>query len=284
MKLRSTFPRQFRWLFLAVALSAALPLGALGARNAVPIPGGDFMPLFGADPGARTVRVAPFRMDVNPVTNGEFFAFTLAHAEWAPGRVDDHRADSRYLSHWEHTGSGTPQPGAGQMDRPVTFVSWHAADAFCQAQGGLLPTVFQWEFAAAASETRADARKDPGFIGPILAWYSQPFRLEDLEPVGRDTANFYGVRDLHRLVWEWTDDFDSPRFTGAGGRGEGDPSDRSCGAGAYGAQGVEDYAAFMRFALRTSLQGHYTTASVGFRCAYAARSPGPGGGGGNGGG
>jgi formylglycine-generating enzyme required for sulfatase activity len=89
--------------------------------------------------------------------------------------------------------------------------------------------------------------------------------------VGRDAPNLYGVRSLHRQVWEWVDDFDSPRFTGASGRGEGDPSDKSCGTGAFGAQGIQDYAAFMRFALRSSLQAPYTSASLGFRCAYAGR-------------
>ena len=253
---------------LFAALSVAMPLGVVAARDSVPLPGGEFEPLFGADAGTTTVHVAPFRIDVNPVTNAEFFAFTLAHTEWTPGRVNARLADRQYLSHWTAAAGATAHPSAQEMDRPVTNVSWHAADAFCRAQGGLLPTVFQWEFAAAASRTRPDARKDPAFIGEILAWYSRPFRLEDLQAVGIGPVNFYGVRDLHRLVWEWTDDFDSPRFATAGGRGETDA--RSCGAGAYGAQGVEDYAAFMRFALRSSLQSEYTSVSLGFRCAYGS--------------
>ncbi len=259
---------------LFAALAAAAPLGAAAARDSVLIPGGEFVPLFGAAAGSTTVHVAPFRIDVDPVTNAEFFAFTLAHTEWTPGRVDTRLANRQYLSHWTTAGGAAPHPTAEQGDRPVTNISWHAADAFCQYQGGLLPSVFQWEFAAAASRTSPDARKDPAVIGQILAWYSRPFRPEDLQSVGRGPANFYGVRDLHRLVWEWTDDFDSLRFTGAGDRGEADAGARICGAGAFGAQGVEDYAAFMRFALRSSLQSEYTAASLGFRCAYGLATQG----------
>jgi len=262
-----------RWAISACALLAAggLAPATYAASPAVTIPGGDFVPLFGADPGLSTVHVAPFRMDVDPVTNAEFFAFTLAHTEWSPERIAPQFADAQYLTHWTADAGGRRAPTPEQMDRPATLVSWFAADAYCHGQGGLLPTTFQWEFAAAADPTRADARQDLSFAAQILAWYSQPFQLANLRAVGQDTPNFYGVRDLHQLVWEWVDDFDSPRFSGAGGRGEGNPAFATCGAAAYGAQGMRDYAAFMRFALRSSLQSQYTSASLGFRCAYAAR-------------
>lgn len=243
--------------------------GQPAARTAVAIPGGNFMPQFGADPGAASVDVPPFRLDSEPVTNSQFFRFTVARPEWAPERVAPQFADARYLSHWSG-GPGFRRPAPWLMDLPVTYVSWHAADAYCRAQGGALPTTFQWELAAAADQARADARLEPAFSERILAWYSRPFALEDLSPDRTSPPNFYGVRGLHGLVWEWVDDFDSPRFAGAGGRGEGDPMDRFCGAGAYGAQGTRDYAAFMRFALRSSLQAHYTSPSLGFRCAYPA--------------
>lgn len=244
---------------------------AFAERPSVPIPGGEFTPLFGTEPGKLTVTVVPFRLDVNPVTNAEFFAFVLAHTEWQREVSDARFVDRQYLSHWQEGPRGNAKPTAEQADRPVTYVSWHAADAFCHAQGGLLPTTFQWELAAAADTNMPDARNDPAFIAQVLAWYAQPFKIDALRPADEGPPNFYGVRGLHRQVWEWVDDFDSPRFTGAGGRGEGDPSDRTCGTGAYGAQGVQDYAAFMRFALRGSLQASYTMASVGFRCAYAAQ-------------
>ena len=49
-------------------------------------------------------------------------------------------------------------------------VSWFAASAYCEAQGARLPTWNEWEYAAAADETRRDARKDPVWRERILAW------------------------------------------------------------------------------------------------------------------
>jgi len=43
-----------------------------------------------------------------------------------------------------------------------------------------------------------------------------------------------------------------------------------CGAGAAGATDFENYAAFMRYAFRSSLQASYCIANLGFRCAHDA--------------
>jgi sulfatase modifying factor 1 len=40
-----------------------------------------------------------------------------------------------------------------------------------------------------------------------------------------------------------------------------------CGSGALGASSFDDYAAFMRYAFRSSLKAHYTVPNLGFRCA-----------------
>ena len=40
-----------------------------------------------------------------------------------------------------------------------------------------------------------------------------------------------------------------------------------CGAGAAASIDPSDYAAFMRYALRSSYRAHYTMTSLGFRCA-----------------
>ena len=88
--------------------------------------------------------------------------------------------------------------------------------------------------------------------------------------VGQKPANVYGVKDLHGLVWEWTLDFNSVFVTGDN-RQDGDKvKDLFCGDGATGAARREDYAAFMRYAMRSSLKADNGTANLGFRCAYDA--------------
>ena len=88
-----------------------------------------------------------------------------------------------------------------------------------------------------------------------------------LPAVGTGVRNVWGVEDLHALVWEWTLDFNSALVSG---ESRGDASlDRTlyCGAGASNAADFADYAAFMRFAYRASLEANYTTGQLGFRTA-----------------
>ena len=71
------------------------------------------------------------------------------------------------------------------------------------------------------------------------------------------------------LVWEWVDDFNTAMVTGESRADTGLERDLFCGAGAAGAKDSSDYAAFMRSALRSSLQANNTTTSLGFRCAQS---------------
>src|SRR3546814_16901875 len=82
---------------------------------------------------------------------------------------------------------------------PVGQGSGFAASAYCEEQGGRLPTWSEWEYAAAADETRHDARKDPVWRERILNWYSQPSN-HALPRAGLQTPNAWGVQDLHGLV------------------------------------------------------------------------------------
>jgi len=77
----------------------------------------------------------------------------------------------------------------------------------------------------------------------------------------------YGVRDIHGLVWEWVDDFNS--LLVAGDSRDQNDADRLkfCGAGALNLRDKENYAVLMRVALLSSLKAADTTLNMGFRCA-----------------
>jgi formylglycine-generating enzyme required for sulfatase activity len=261
------------------AIAAAALLLATVARAsahatavvAVHVPGGDFAPLFGLDKGQAALPVADFWIDRDPVTRNRYAAFVAARPEWGRAGISELYADRQYLTGWD---GDRPPPDTG--DHPVTWVSWFAAAAFCRAAGGRLPTTLEWEYVAAASQREVNATADPVFVERILGWYARPSRGDaDLGPVGQTPANVFGLRDLHGLVWEWTSDFNASFIT-ADNRADGDRSRTFfCGSGVTGAARRDDYAAFMRYAMRGSLGPAFALGNLGFRCAYD-RAPGDG--------
>jgi formylglycine-generating enzyme len=247
---------------VAVLLVAAC--AAVQAADYVKLPGGRFESVLpqGTVPTQSTpVDIQPFAMRTTPVTAAEFAGFVARHPQWQRGRAASVMAEPRYLARW-----ATPlQPGAAvPASSPVTDVSWFAAGAFCEAEGGRLPTWLEWEYAAAADATRTDARRDPAWQRQILSWYEQPTAAMLPAVGGAPTA--YGVRDLHGAIWEWVDDFNA-LFIAGDSRTQGDPDKlKFCGAGALNIIDRDSYAVLMRIALLSSLNGADTTGSLGFRC------------------
>ena len=245
---------------LLCLLPAAVAIAA-GGTAWVKLPGGSFRSALKYE-DARTVKVAPFELQKRPVTNGEFLAFVKSHPQWRRDKVASVLAEKRYLSHW----AGPDKLGDALPGQPVVQVSWFAASAYCEAQGGRLPTWSEWEYAAAADETRRDARSDPAWRERILAWYSKPSSAA-LPRAGLQAPNAWGVQDMHGLVWEWTDDFSSLLVSGDN-RMQGDADKfKFCGAGALSMDDRENYAVLMRVAMLSSLEAQGTTANLGFRCA-----------------
>lgn len=256
-------------LLLAFLLPAAYACAGqpTGREDFMRIPGAAFKSVLRYPDAKNGVRVAPFDVMTEPVTNAQFLAFVRSHPQWRRDRVARVFAETRYLSHWQ----AADKLGANALpDQPVTRVSWFAADAYCKSQGARLPTWSEWEVVAAADETRRDARSDPRWRERILAWYTRPSG-KALARIGQSPANVYGVRDVHGLVWEWTDDFSSLLVSGDN-RNQGDADKtKFCGAGALSMDDRENYAVLMRIAMLSSLEGSDTTANLGFRCARSSR-------------
>jgi len=247
-------------------LARALLVGAVVLCAGAAVPENDpFLPVAGAQlrsalPSGKQDRVAVhgFLLQRHPVTNAEFLTFVRTHPQWQRGAAPKIFADADYLSHW--AGPLDPGPGAAP-NQPVTRVSWFAAAAYCEAQQARLPSWYEWELAAAASSTNRDARADATWRQQILDWYARPTDI--LPSVERGPANLYGLYDIHSLVWEWVQDFDSLLPADA------DP-ERFCGSGAENLQQKENYAVLMRIALLGSLRAADTGHTIGFRCARDA--------------
>jgi formylglycine-generating enzyme required for sulfatase activity len=246
-------------LLWALALCGAEPV----APGMVRIPDGIYLPFFRSANDAKEIRVKAFALDILPVTNGEFLEFVRTHPQWRRSQVKHLFADESYLKNWAgdlELGSNAP------ADAPATFISWFAARAYAESKGKRLPTVAEWEYAASASPARPEGENDPEFKRQVLAWYSTPASENKLR-VGTSRPNYWGVCDLHGLVWEWVRDFNIA-LVADDSRGEsGLDRQLFCGAGSQGAADVDNFPAFMRYGFRSSLKADYCVHNLGFRCA-----------------
>lgn len=247
-------------LIWAAGFAANPGPGATQRPAMASVAAGEFESVLPVAPGDNRARVAAFEMDTVPVTNAQFAAFVAANPKWRRDRVSRLLADPQYLSHWQTAQA----PASAERNQPVTRVSWYAARAYCEARGARLPTWYEWEWVAAANETKADARSDPRWTQQILAWYSQPAGA--LPDVGSRSANVHGIRDLHGVVWEWVEDYNSLMVAGDNRQQSAADATRFCGPGALTMEQKEQYATLMRIAMLSSLRAEFTTATVGFRC------------------
>lgn len=251
-------------------IALATPHSA-AAADWVAIPAAQFTSVLALEEAETRSAIAAFEVQTRPVTNREFLAFVNAYPDWRRGVAPPIFVDSEYLTHWQAVDAVGEKAGE---DAPVTRVSWFAANAYCGAQGGRLPTWLEWEYIAAADETRQDARADPAWRERILGWYSRTGG-QTLPVVGKTPANAYGVQDLHGLVWEWVDDFNALMIS-ADSREQGDPDAlRFCGAGALSAADRDNYAILMRTAMLSAMSAQATTRNMGFRCVRPPRSNAP---------
>ena len=253
-----------RGTLLAVGFMAGAALSGAGISSGaasrpdkmILIPAGIYAPFSLGPQDAKQEAVAAFLLDDYPVTNGEFLTFLRANPKWQRSQISRLFADSSYLKNW----NADLEPGPlAPLDSPAVHVSWFAARAYAHWAGKHLPTTAEWELAAGAGYTRPDGNNDPAFVRDLYAWFALPVP-NVLPAITTSRANYYGVHGLHGLVWEWVDDFNSAIISSL------DPN-LLCAAGATDVKDTGDYAAFMRRALRSSLQANNTTSALGFRCA-----------------
>ena len=259
-----------RYFRACVALLGLCAAGSAFGGESVRIPAGVYRPLVRTDREEAMVEVAAFELDALPVTNAEFLEFVRAHPRWRRSRAGGLFADASYLRHW----AGDLELGPlAPPDSPVVNVSWFAARAYARTQGRRLPTMAEWELAAAAGYSTPKGREEAEFNRDLYAWLGRP-APEVLPSVREAKANLHGARGLHGLVWEWVDDFNTAMVTGESRADTDRDQNLFCGGASATASDTSDYAAFMRQALRSSLTARQGTSTLGFRCAADVRAEG----------
>ncbi|HBE46687.1 MAG TPA: hypothetical protein DDW14_04965, partial [Spirochaetaceae bacterium] len=182
------------------------PLQANGLRSVGPhsfiMFKGGLLDLVSSTPeGSKTLfqsTLPEFGLASTEVTQREFARFLAENPDWKPENkavlIEKGLADSSYLKDFDL---------AAADNRPITGVSWYAANAYCQwlnrqAPAGyevVLPTEAMWEAAAAVSSrsiSSLDIFKNRASSGPL--------------PVGSAGTDSLSFSDLFGNVWEWTSD------------------------------------------------------------------------------
>ncbi len=243
---------------LLITGTASVLQGGEVPSGMVSVPEGEYLPLYPKTKNEQPDAVPAFRMDKYPVTVAAYRDFVKSHTEWSRSRVKTIFADTSYLTDWKDDLT----PGTASLRSPITGVSWFAAKSFCESRGKRLPTLAEWERTAAAF----NAIDSIAALKGTLSWYARPGG-SDLPEIGKGKPNALGVHDMLGLVWEWTLDFNSALVSGESRGDAAMDKNLFCGSGAFKASDPADYAAFMRFAMRSSLKGNYCLKNLGFRCA-----------------
>ena len=170
------------------------------------------------------VRVPAFRIDVAPVTNGQYIAFLedggygrrelWTDAGWAWKETDGAVAPKYW---WRENGDWHTRTfdRTGRVDqrKPVCHVSYHEAEAYARWAGKRLPNEFEWETAASFDPVSGLQRVFPW---GNAAWTPAHANLDqltfDTAPLGAYPLNVspLGCYGMIGDVWEWT----SSDFTG----------------------------------------------------------------------
>ena len=167
---------------------------------------------------AHPVDIAPFRIDVTPVTNAAYRAFVddggYRDARlWSPvGWTWRQEARLEHPEGWHQEGDRSwsvrrfGHRGDLAPHEPVEHVCWYEAEAFATWAGKRLPTEAEWEYAASWTPDGLKRRYPWGDDDPTTAraglgrehWAPSAV---DAHPSG---ASAYGVLAMVGDVWEWT--------------------------------------------------------------------------------
>jgi iron(II)-dependent oxidoreductase len=164
------------------------------------------------------VTLAPFWIDVMPVTNGDFMTFMgeggygirelWSNEGWHWVRTSHAQMPRHWYWQdgvWSTRDLGNEAPI--DFNRPVTHVSQHEAEAFARFVGKRLPAEEEWEAAAAWDpETQSRRRYPWGNMPPTAHVANLDHLALGPAPVGAYPGNIspIGCYGMVGDVWEWT--------------------------------------------------------------------------------
>ena len=162
--------------------------------------------------------LAPFLIDVAPVSNGDYLEFMAAggysRREWwtDAGWTWLHESKVDAPKYWQRDGSAWLVRAMDRLapvdpQRPVCHVCYHEAEAFARFAGKRLPTEYEWEVAASWSPDDHSERMYPWGHEPADA------RRANVDAAAFETAQI-GAYEANRSplgcygmigdTWEWT--------------------------------------------------------------------------------
>lgn len=152
---------------------------------------------------SQPMAMGAFLIDKYPVTNEEFHAF-VAETGYRP---EDPGAINFVKEIW--SGNGTSVP-AGMERKPVVFVSFADANAYCAHQNKRLPNEWEWQFAAQGEQWRrwpwGNATRQE-CMPPSFNENNKSPPLPDVDAF--DTLGCgspFGAQLLSGSVWQWTNE------------------------------------------------------------------------------
>jgi iron(II)-dependent oxidoreductase len=165
-----------------------------------------------------TIQLAPYWIDRNPVTNGEFMAFIAdggysARRYWSEAGWEwVTRSAVRAPMYWSWTDAGwvtrsMDRAGPVPPSHPVCHVSYYEAEAFARYAGKRLPTEFEWEAAASWNPSSGSKLSYPwGEQAPTKELANVDQLSFGTRPVGSYPRNVsaLGCYGMIGDVWEWT--------------------------------------------------------------------------------
>jgi iron(II)-dependent oxidoreductase len=162
--------------------------------------------------------IVPFRMDVYPVTNGEYLQFMrddgyATRTLWSDAGwtwLEEAKVDSP--KYWMRDGDNwcvrvMDDVQSVDPNRPVCHVNQHEAEAFARWAGKRLPTETEWEVAAGWDAYTKHMRAFPWGDEGATHDHANIDQLSfNVAPIGTYAANWspLGCYGMIGDVWEWT--------------------------------------------------------------------------------